>query len=370
MSKKNAAARALGAALLLLLGACTGASERPEPGVHLEPPPGDKLLPYGIEQRPQNPGCRAFERPSSEQGQAFPSTLSATGCVDPEHPGQPATGLIAYEVNAPLYSDGAEKQRWLALPDGAKISLGADGDFDLPVGSVLMKLFELGGTPVETRLLMRQAGGEWAGYSFAWREDQSDADLLEATVTRTFRGQEWIYPSRENCLECHTEAAGRSLGLEIGQLNRVVSYPLGSSNQLRTFEHIGLFAEPLPAGELPSYPVPTGSSGSTAERARAYLHANCSNCHRPDGVREVTLDLRYDTPLEAMRACEVTPSKGDFGLLGSKLVKPGDAALSMLSFRMHTQVPSVRMPPIGRTLSDMEGIALVDTWIGGLAGCP
>ena len=330
----------------------------------------EPLVPYGIDARPANPNCRAVARPTGEVDDVFPHTLSATGCFATDDPKQPDAGLILYEVNAPLYSDGAKKTRWLALPDGSSMSVAADGDLELPVGSVLVKLFELEGTPVETRLFMRHDDGEWAGYSYAWRADGSDAELLDTTVARTFGDQEWIYPSRENCLECHTAAAGRSLGLELAQLNRTVEYSLGRSNQLRTFEHIGLFDEALPADPLPKLPEPTGGTGSTTERARAYLHANCSNCHRPGGTDEVTLDLRFETPLSDMLVCGVEPSKGSFGITGAKLLKPGDPDLSMIAFRMHTAIAGVRMPPIGRTLSDTAGGELVDAWIGALDECP
>jgi uncharacterized repeat protein (TIGR03806 family) len=365
---RNDAARAFGAAAVVLLGACAGPDDRPPAGRGGSA--GSASGAYGIEERPENPSCRAPGRPTGDASDTFPTVLSATGCTDAGEPARPSPGLIEYDVNAPLYSDGASKQRWLALPDSARIQIDAAGDFDLPVGSVLMKLFTLGEVRVETRLLVRHDDGEWAGYSYAWRADGSDAELLDTTVSRQVGGQEWIFPSRENCLECHTAAAGRSLGLELGQLNRDVDYPLGRSNQLQTFEHIELFADELPAGPLPAYPPPNGALGSVAERARAYLHANCANCHRPGGVDETTLDLRYQTPLAEMRVCDVEPSKGNFGLLGAKLLKPNDAALSLLSFRMHTPISSVRMPPIGRTLSDTEGIAVVDAWIAELDACP
>ncbi|HEY3497011.1 MAG TPA: hypothetical protein VGK73_20070, partial [Polyangiaceae bacterium] len=330
---------------------------------------GEPLVPYGLEERPANASCLAFARPTGEPGDAFPRSLSTTGCFEAGNPTRPSAGLIPYEVNASLYSDGATKSRWLALPDEAPIEVLEDGDFELPVGSVLVKLFELEGAPIETRLFMRHEDGEWAGYSYAWLEDGSDAELLETTVSRLFGDQEWIYPSRENCLECHTAAAGHSLGLELAQLNRAVEYPLGRSNQLRTLEHIGLFAEPLPSDPLPALPEPS-STGATTGRARAYLHANCANCHRPGGTSEVTLDLRFETSIAGMLACEVEPSKGSFGITGAKLLKPGDPERSMIAFRMHTSIAGVRMPPIGRTLPDTEGGALIDAWIAALAGCP
>jgi len=57
---------------------------------------------------------------------------------------QPASGLIPYAPNAPFFSDGAAKTRWLALPDGQRITVDTSNDFDFPNGSVLVKNFSLG----------------------------------------------------------------------------------------------------------------------------------------------------------------------------------------------------------------------------------
>jgi uncharacterized repeat protein (TIGR03806 family) len=277
--------------------------------------------------------------------------------------------VIAYDVNVPLYSDGAAKHRFLALPDGSAMDVEASGHLRMPAGSVLVKLFELGGVPVETRLLVRHEDGEWAGYSYAWRDDASDADLLETTLSRRFGAEEWTYPSRQNCLDCHTEAAGWSLGTELAQLNRTFDYARGRSDQLATLANVGLIADQLPRS-LPQFPAPSDLAASIETRARAYLHANCANCHRPGGKTGVSFDARFETPLAAMQLCDVNPSKGNFGLLGAKLVKPSDPARSLLSLRMHTAIASARMPPTGRTRTDTVGTEIVDAWIASLGACP
>jgi uncharacterized repeat protein (TIGR03806 family) len=326
------------------------------------------LLPYGLDARPANPTCLAPARPDAPAPAAFPSTLSATGCFEPQQPSKPLAGVIPFEVNAPLWSDGAKKQRWFALPDGAKIEIGSDGDFDLPIGSVLIKQFMLQDKPIETRLLVRHADGDWAGYSYAWRDDGSDADLLPSTLRKTFGDQEWTYPSREDCLLCHMKAAGRSLSLETAQLNRVAPYALGQADQLATFEHIGLFTTP-PSASTPAFPEPTSSSGTLSDRARAYLHSNCSNCHRPGGVSEVSIDLRFGTPLAETKVCDAAPAKGNFGFLGAKLLTPGDPTSSLVSIRMHSAVAGVLMPQIGRARTDDLGVAVIDDFITQLTGC-
>lgn len=304
----------------------------------------------------------------------FPDKLSKTGCVDPADPKRPAAGLIPYRPNAPLWSDGAEKERYLALPDGAQITVQADGDFDLPVGSVLLKSFHAAGKIVETRLLVRHADGGWAGYTYEWDADGKDATLLPASKAKKLgNGQTWYYPSRAECLSCHTGAAGRTLGLEVGQLNTDFTYAETNriSNQLATFEHIGLFDAPLsgPPDQLTAYPAPASAEGTVETRARAYLHANCSFCHRPNGVGGGPMDLRFATALAAAQACGVDPSNGDFGVAGAKVIAPGDPDHSLLSVRPKL-LGAGRMPPLSSAIVDAQGTAAIDAWIKSIASCP
>lgn len=303
----------------------------------------------------------------------FPDRLSKTGCVAAVDATQPAAGVIPFDVNAPLWSDGAEKARWMALPDGKTITVRADGDFDLPAGSVLVKTFSLGGKRIETRLLVRHDDGEWAGYTYEWNDEQTDAALLPSSKTKAVGAQTWTFPARTDCPRCHTPGAGRSLGLEIGQLNGDLVYTSTNriSNQLATLEHIGVLAAPLGADppSLVAYPRPFGTDPLEA-RARAYVHANCSGCHRPGGgAARSTMDLRFATAFADTKTCLVAPTIDDFGLAGASIIKPGAPAQSILALRLHTN-DAKRMPPLGRLVVDPEGAALVDDWIRGIATCP
>jgi hypothetical protein len=178
--------------------------------------------------------------PPAQVAADFPATLSATGCFDPADPTRPLPMLIPYALNAPFWSDGAEKRRWVSLPEGTSASVLDDGDLDFPRGTVLAKEFDLDGL-LETRLFMRHDDGVWAGYTYRWRDDRSDADLLYAGET-TQRGEvEWNFPGRAACMLCHSEAANRSLGPELRQLRRPLAYPNGRvADQLATWEHLGL----------------------------------------------------------------------------------------------------------------------------------
>jgi uncharacterized repeat protein (TIGR03806 family) len=302
----------------------------------------------------------------------FPDRLSKTGCVERTDPKLPAAGVIAYGVNAQLWSDGADKARYFAIPDGTTISVRADGDFDLPIGSVAMKTFFLGGKRIETRLLVRHSDGGWAGYTYEWLDDESDAVLLPSSKTKTVGAQTWYYPSGTDCVRCHTDAAGRTLGLELGQLNGDFVYPSTNrqSNQLKTLDHIGLFSQPLsaPVDQLTHYPNPNGSA-ALESRARAYLHANCSHCHRPNGGGRGNMDLRFATPFSMTNTCNANPEAGDLGVVNAKLLVPGSANQSLISLRPHA-TGSGRMPPLASSVVDTNGLAVVDDWIRSLTTCP
>ncbi len=303
----------------------------------------------------------------------FPQTLSATGCVDPNDATKPAAGLIPYDVNVPLWSDGADKQRWMALPDSGQIHINADGDWDFPIGTVLMKQFSLGGKPIETRLFMHHPDGNWAGYSYEWNDAGTDADLLPAGKAKPVGAQTWTYPSRSDCLECHTAIAGRSLGLETAQLNRDLVYvsTLRISNQLATLDHIGMFDAPLPAppAMLGAYPAPDAIAAPIDQRARAYLQANCSFCHRPQGTGQGPADLRFATPFNMTNTCNQTPQEGDLGITGAKLIVPGMPDQSLISVRMRA-LDAKRMPPIATKIVDATGTQLINDFISSLTACP
>ena len=236
----------------------------------------------------------------------FPKTLSATGCFDKSDPRKPAPGLIPYDVNVPLWSDRATKERFMALPDGGKTHVNADGDWDFPDRTVRAKTFLLAGKRIETRLFMRHDDGAWAGYTYEWNDAETDAVLLPAGKSKAIGAQTWYFPTRAECLACHTDAAGRTLGLETGQLNGEFTYPGGTWNQVATLAYIGLFDAPPP--QLLPHDPPAGSNASAESRARGYLHANCGNCHRPGGTGQGPADFRFGIALANTGACGVAPT--------------------------------------------------------------
>ncbi|MFO1127065.1 MAG: PQQ-dependent sugar dehydrogenase [Rhodospirillales bacterium] len=299
------------------------------------------------------------------------SQLTATGCMANSDHRRFATGVIPYDVNMPLWSDAMSKRRGIALPNGATISIRSDGDFTLPPQTVLLKTFLLESRIVETRLFMNHpgTGGGWRGYTYEWNGTGPDADATllpgrkvvtlhrpsnNATVT-------WMFPSREQCLECHTTAAGSSLGLELLQLNRNYTYPSGeTANQIETWRKIGMFGGAVPPlAQIGA--LATRTSGSATERARSYLHANCSFCHRPDGETRVNMDFRYTTSIDDMRVCNVSPG-GELQPPGAVRLYPGDPSRSLIPIRMKLR-DAFSMPPLGTFVADTAMISTMNAWI-------
>lgn len=310
---------------------------------------------------------------NEEQTSDFPQRLSETACVRMDNPTQPATGTTAYTPIAPLWSDGAEKLRAFALPPDYGIVLDDAGDFFFPDGSVLIKHFMFDGAFVETRLMMRYEG-TWTGYSYRWREGQSEADLVEqGTDTVLAGGQAWHFPSRSECNRCHTRAAGYTLGLELAQLDHTDAQGKNQIDALIDGDYFAMGPDAVSRlrDEVIPMPDPAGD-GPTAARARAYLHANCSNCHRPSGPGRGDMDMRFSTSYDAFNACNEKPRVTrlwDLGNWGKQyLVVPGSKQDSTLYLRMTLQ-GLFRMPPLASEVVDAHGAALVGDWIDGLADC-
>jgi uncharacterized repeat protein (TIGR03806 family) len=301
-----------------------------------------------------------------------PTQLSATGCVNPQNPSLPASGLVPYEPAAPFWSDNATKERWLAIPNGTAIGRDAGGDFGFPNGTVLMKHFRLNNSLVETRLLMRHPDGDWAGYTYEWNAQRTDATLVQGGKTVTVGAQSWIFPSGNDCLTCHTAAAGFSLSLEAAQLNHDFAYASTgrTANQLRTLDAVTMFTTPLGDPALqPAMRDPFDTSAPLEQRARAYLHTNCAQCHRTGGPTPSSMDLRYSTLLSSTNACGVQPQSGDLGLgSGARIIAPGSATSSVLVARMNRRDAN-GMPPLASSIVDLEGVVLLQQWVDSLTTC-
>jgi uncharacterized repeat protein (TIGR03806 family) len=310
---------------------------------------------------------RAGEAPGLEAGPPLPAQLSLTGCVAEQDAAQPASGLIPYHVAAGAWFDGAVQERWLAIPDGTVIDVDSEDHLVWPLGTVLMEHLRLGDALVETRLLMRHPDGIWGGYSYAWDETGTDAMLVTGGAVSDVNGQDWVFPDSAQCMSCHRGSAGYALGTGLAQLNRDFTYAATgrTENQLTTLSAIGMTASPLSdPGVLPALADPADDSASLADRARAYLHANCAHCHGTVAI--AGLDLRHTTLMENTGACDAVPQRGDLDIVNARVIAPGDPERSVLLARMDSR-DTHAMPPLATLRVDEAGVTLVTHWISAMS---
>jgi mono/diheme cytochrome c family protein len=227
-------------------------------------------------------------------------------------------------------------------------------------------------------LVCDQSGGVY-GVSYKWRADNSDADLLATNLNEEIsihtasgaKTQPWYYPSRQDCLVCHTTNAGLVLGFKTRQLNHDFTYPSGvTDNQLRAWNHAGLLAPSLDEtrlSELPKLARADDLSRSLEDRARSFLDANCAHCHRPKGT-VAYFDARYDTPLAQQNLINGRVLI-DERIDSPRIVAPNDIWRSILYMRANT-VEAFKMPPLAHNVLDEPGMALLREWILSLPGPP
>jgi uncharacterized repeat protein (TIGR03806 family) len=346
-------------------------------------PPGP-AAPYGLDARiTAHPYLRM---PASADG-TIPLLLSQTGAFKDTRNLVPSDALIPYDLGVAFWSDGAEKPRYIAVP-GGKIKFSPTGEWAFPAGTVFVKTFELPTDAkdpsvrrrLETRLLMVGPAHSVYGVLYKWRADLSDADLMpdglnEQIPIRDASGgtheQTWHYPSRTECVTCHTLLNGGVLGVKTRQMNHDFAYPSGIvDNELRTWSHIGLLDTPLRAqdtAQLARLAPATDTTRSLEDRARSYLDANCSGCHRPGGT-VANFDARYDTPLEKQGLID-GPVLLDQGIDRPRVISPHDVWRSIAFMRVNT-VGDIHMPPLDRTTIDGHGVELLRQWIDSLPGQP
>jgi hypothetical protein len=351
-------------------------------------------LPYGLTVRGNAPAF--YNMPGSFAG-PLPALLSQTG-VFADTPGMnPSPGLIPYVPNTPLWSDNAVKNRWLSVPyDGGldtpdqQIAFAPTGQWTFPSGTVFVKTFSLvvnetnPAVPLhrlETRLLVRDTNGAVYGVTYKWRPDDSDADLLNASLNEDIlitnaagvETQTWYYPSPSDCLVCHTPVANYVLGVNTRQLNGDFTYTNSgvTDNQLRVLNRLGLLNPAIDESAISNFTQMvsvTNQNASLENRVRSYLDANCSQCHQPTGPGP-SFDARYDTPLTNQNLINGSVI-ANLGVDNARVVAPDDIWRSMLYQRADSLVTGVKMPPLARNLVDTNAMSTMADWINSLPGTP
>ncbi len=336
----------------------------------LDPATGDILLTDLTE----NTIKRLVASPATG-GTTLPATLTATGVFSNVAMLTPEAGVVAYEPNVSFWSDHARKRRWFALPDATgAFGFAPDSAWSLPTGAVWVKHFDLEltrGNPatarrVETRFLVKTTTGIY-GATYRWNDAQTDAALVpDDGADQTFtvvengiaRAQTWHFPSRAECLTCHTQAGGFALSFNTRQLNR--------GDFIATLAQAGyLSATPPAANLLPALAAADHPTASLELRARSYLDANCSQCHQPSGPALGTWDARVSTPLTLANLIN-GPLIDNAGDSANRVIAPGDTTHSRLLQRVSLRGPG-QMPPLATHESDSKAEALLTQWIAALA---
>ena len=324
----------------------------------------------------------------------------------------PHAGMVTYELNAPLFSDYAQKWRTVWMPTGVHATYRSQDAFDFPVGTIVTKTFyyttragvadpqtsddvvkmtpatyQSGVTGlkldhvrlIETRLLVRRAQG-WVALPYVWNADGTDATLERtgAEVPLTFHdgatARRFVYsvPNQNQCAGCHVQdfrtRAVMPIGLKARHLDRSFAGEGGEVNQLRRLVALGYLGGV--EGAMPRNADWQDPHADTAAKARSYLDINCSHCHNATGAARTSglwLDAKtIDPRLLGMCKPPVAAGRGT----GDRPfdVVPGHPETSILAYRLESADPGEMMPELGRSLVHQEGVALILRYIAQLKG--
>jgi hypothetical protein len=318
----------------------------------------------------------SFAQPATDPSGDPPALLSETGLFAPGSRAI-ASGLLTFAPQYPLWSDGAEKRRWLSLPPGSAIDATTPDAWIFPKGTRLWKAFVYAGQPVETRFIERLADGSWRYATYIWAANGEDATLAPAEgvtlAVAAAPGGRYAVPSRDDCRGCHEAGPVPVLGFSALQLSpdreglalqgaTVETDPVDLEGLLRR----GLLRN-LPR-ELLDQPPRIAARSPTERAALGYLHGNCGHCHNASGplaLLELSLTQGAGSAADAERSLRTTVgqlSESRLNNLDTRIVA-GDAARSLLLARMRSRNPVLQMPPLGTVRTDAQANALIERWI-------
>lgn len=306
-------------------------------------------------------------------GETLPPKLSDFRLLSGRQGMTPNARVIPYTLNTPLFSDYAEKFRFIYVPRGKAIAFASGGVPQFPTGTVLIKSF---GYPAdyrqpdndvrirETRLLIKRPGG-WIALPYIWNADGSEATLQRAGkridvswihTDGSRRAISYAVPNVNQCKGCHDDGAGglAPIGPKARNMSGAQMEHWRKSGILKGFAS-GYRA--LPRWDDPAAPVEA--------RARAYLDVNCGHCHNPKGPANTSgLWLNWEQPADTNLGLYKRPTAAGRGSGDNEFaIAPGHPDKSILTYRMKSLDPGIAMPELGRATVHEEGVALLDRWI-------
>ncbi|WP_438028118.1 hypothetical protein [Sorangium sp. So ce233] len=337
-------------------------------------------------------GARASERPGAvpveappelppcKDGDTDPHDLRCTGLYSDFGARAIAAGVREFKPAFELWSDGAEKTRWIYLPPGSTIDVSRMNDWSFPVGTRLWKEFRMpvaGATRrIETRLLWKTAEDRWTRATYAWSEDGARALQVKAGVPRVPGADGYAIPAQVDCIRCHAGKTDNPLGFEAIQL----AAPEASGLTYAELVQRSLLST-TSGGALPDPGALDVPGSATERRALGLLHANCGvSCHHPLGVAthfEMRLNIDAAGRVGDVRGARVYQTAIN---QPSKLRPPGappearyyrirpldpdrSTLLRAMSRRDAPGAPPEQMPPLATRRVDEAGIAAVRAWI-------
>ena len=313
-------------------------------------------------------------------GEEAPPLLSQTGAFKDLLTLEPEDGVIPYDMIEPFWSDGAEKYRWIAIPNDGnpntadeQIQFSENDNWTFPKGTVAIKHFELGGKRLETRFEVKGDDNTFYYLTYKWNSNGTDATLLndglDEAITVNGTQQTWRYPSITECFACHQSASGSVLGLKTRYLNHEMTYPRTNinANQLITLSQIGLIDQTITTSETNRYLTLAAKDDQTVPleyRARSYLDVNCSYCHQPATGNRANFDARITTALPAQNFINGAVMDA-LGIADARLIVPQVVDKSIVHYRIEA-VGNHAMPPLAKNIMDPDGVKLIEDWINSI----
>ncbi len=329
---------------------------------------------------------RLVPNASAKVNREFPRKLSESGLFASTKEHKPADGVVPYAINAAMWTDHATAERFLAIPGEGRVT-ETNGGLTVPNGSVLARTVSREmerGNPktarrVETQVLHFEEKS-WRPYTYIWNDEQTDAMLADPEGSiKPFTIRDKAAPggartvnhrihSRAECTQCHNPWVGDKyasygrqsaspLGFSLAQLDRDVA----GTSQLARFERDGVIAGSTHHASV-RLVDPYDDTADLNQRARSYLHVNCSHCHLVNAGGTATIQLGADIAPQDMRAFGARPTQGTFDIEDARIIRPGDPDGSVLLYRM-AKLGGGRMPRLGSNEVDEKAVMLISRWI-------
>ena len=310
---------------------------------------------------------------------AAPSRLSETGLYADGRIGAIDPRNRPYSPQYPLWSDGADKARWIYLPPGSAIDTHDVRDWQFPVGTKFWKQFTFDGRKVETRFLWHASSNEWVFATYVWNQEGTDALLAPdagiRNVVQFAGGRGHDIPAAADCRACHGERKPGPLGFNPLQLstdrdpNAIHGEPLGPGmTTIATLDAAGLLSPARP--ELVAAPPRIRTSDPQTRAIVGYFAGNCGHCHNGNG--EISYDgpsLKHSDVLDGDAVAAALLAKATTWQVpgqpegASRMLWREHPEASAMLVRMKSRRPSSQMPPLGTNLRDEAAVDALAKWI-------